>query len=405
MGEGCDKTGRCSDLELCPENHVCHLCLKAENTFENRWIVCGKCRGSVCLQCATNIQKIPGQKKSHHILMMDALWKMVQLANWEFLCADCMSDPMTICRQQVSNTTRHEKPQPLPSTTSDQPPEYAPSSKQQPFPSSTSDQQPVPVPSSTIPVKEEEVKKLARTATKPAEGDQQQQQQISSTIITIPVEGKTPKRTTTVEFREIKRMISDLKQEIAGIRATAHVDPHQKRSYRSALLKDLPAAPATPPKKTEKAIHPVNHEVIAIGVSEDIADLRVFAADSSKNLECTPPKDALRLGRPGPKPRLIRLTFSSSMEARSYLLASEKARQEKRIAFRTRPGLPREVRPKLRTAASLNRDSADHESFSLRSDGQIWKFTKTGDLWKRDASWSEDSIPTVDSNETKSVGN
>ncbi|XP_014770999.1 L-threonine dehydratase catabolic TdcB [Octopus bimaculoides] len=64
----------------------------------------------------------------------------------------------------------------------------------------------------------------------------------------------------------------------------------------------------------KKATESVNHEVIAIGLSEDIADLLEFAARSSKDLGCVPQKDALCLGQPGPKLRLITLSFSKKGE-------------------------------------------------------------------------------------------
>ncbi|CAI9719603.1 Hypothetical predicted protein [Octopus vulgaris] len=40
MDEGCDKTGRCSKIEQCPENHICRLCTKLENSKRNRWVEC-----------------------------------------------------------------------------------------------------------------------------------------------------------------------------------------------------------------------------------------------------------------------------------------------------------------------------------------------------------------------------
>ncbi|CAI9743280.1 Hypothetical predicted protein [Octopus vulgaris] len=136
---------------------------------------------------------------------------------------------------------------------------------------------------------------------------------------------------------ELQQSICALRGEVAGIKASIQVGLHNEESYRNALLKNLPVpVPLAASKTTDSA----TREVIVIGVPEDMADLQTFAANSAKDLGCVPPTGALRLGRPGPKRRLIKLSFPDHAEATAYHLASVKAGRENRTTLRTCPGLP-----------------------------------------------------------------
>ncbi|CAI9722380.1 Hypothetical predicted protein [Octopus vulgaris] len=108
-------------------------------------------------------------------------------------------------------------------------------------------------------------------------------------------------------------MISALSRKIAGLKTSVCAKPHSEGSNRSALLSNLPVA-RTEPRRIEKVAESTTHEVIAIGVPEDVVDLQAFTGNTSKDLSCVPPKSAFCLGRPGSKPRLIRLMFSNFTE-------------------------------------------------------------------------------------------
>ncbi|CAI9721108.1 Hypothetical predicted protein [Octopus vulgaris] len=277
--EPCDKTGRCPTIERCPANHICHLCTKLENSFRNRWVECSNCRVSICFQCATNFQKIPGQKKGHHTSMMDKLWEMVQLPNWSFHCLTCVAtcvSPATIAAEQQQNPTTVSSAaiaaeQQKPTTLS---PKTSPVDKEQ--------QQKLnpPVSSSPVTLQQQQQKSAIHV-------DEQQKQKLKppmpSSLIALgqqkliipaevhqqvrkPTMPSSPdasqlKRRSTIstEVAEIRRMISALSREVAGLRTSVCPKTRSEGSYRSALLSNLPVA-RTEPQRIEGVAEPATHE-------------------------------------------------------------------------------------------------------------------------------------------------
>ncbi|CAI9725738.1 Hypothetical predicted protein [Octopus vulgaris] len=160
-------------------------------------------------------------------------------------------------------------------------------------------------------------------------------------IETIIIDASQLKQRSTIstEVAEIRRMISALSREVAGLRTSVCPKTRSEGSYRSALLSNLPVA-RTEPQRIEGVAEPATHELIAIRVPEDVADLQAFIGNSARDLSCVPPKSASRLGRPGSKPSLIRLLCTGFTEARTFHLAADRARRDNIINFRTRPGLP-----------------------------------------------------------------
>ncbi|CAI9743825.1 Hypothetical predicted protein [Octopus vulgaris] len=349
VDEPCDKTGRCPTIDRCLANHICHLCTKLENSFRNRWVECSKCRVSICFQ------KIPGQKKGHHTSMMDKLWEMVQLPNWSFHCLTCVGtcvSPATIAaeQQQQNPTTmssaaiaaEQQKPTTLSPKTS--PVDKEQQQKLNPPVSSSPVTLQQHQQKSAIHVEEQQKQKLKPPMSSSPIALQQQkliipaevhQQEQKSTMPSSPDASQLKRKSTiSTEVAEIRRMISALSREVAGLRTSVCPKTHSEGSYRSALLSNLPVA-RTEPQRIEGVAEPATHELIAIGVPEDVVDLQAFIGNTAWDLSCVPPKSASRLGRPGSKPRLIRLLFTGFTEARTFHLAADRARRDNIINFRT----------------------------------------------------------------------
>ena len=208
----------------------------------------------------------------------------------------------------------------------------------------------------------------------------QRLQSIESTLETVS-------STMNTSLSDMKKVITEERMELQSIKQSSEAGCLREEN----IIAELPTALAQS-RRLEKATESASHEVIVIGLSEDIIDLQEFSIESSRMLNCFPPSRAQRIGRPGSSPRLVCLSFTNSSDARVYRLSATRARREDKVDFRARPSLPKELRSKLRLAASLNRDAGEDTSYSVREDGQIWKFVRSDGKWIRDANWSESII-------------
>ena len=116
------------------------------------------------------------------------------------------------------------------------------------------------------------------------------------------------------------------------------------------------------------------------------------------------PKDIQRLGKRENNPsRLLKLSFNDSFTASAFRSRFEQCRvSEEDFSFchiRVRASYPREVRVTMakskRTCYELNKRAKEEklaESYSVRRDGEIWRFCKALDGgWIRDREWKQPS--------------
>ena len=142
-------------------------------------------------------------------------------------------------------------------------------------------------------------------------------------------------------------------------------------------------------------------------------DKDVLALCSKMNIS-TRPSSVVRLGkdeREGPRP--IKVSFPTPFDARIFLSKAEELRNDenesvKRIRCRPCRSTEEQVRylkqkeenRKLNENAKAN-GVHERESFSLRNNGQIWKYVKHDDgKWKRQTDWKQ----APSSNEATATG-
>jgi hypothetical protein len=119
----------------------------------------------------------------------------------------------------------------------------------------------------------------------------------------------------------------------------------------------------------------------------------------------TKPTGTQRLSKKGNndargRSRLLKVTFPSSFDARSFMAAFDAKRRDNEIdlpSIRLRSGKSKEelsaFRRSAKQAHQLNEEAKNagihpSESYSLRDNGEIWKFTKDDQgAWKRIADW------------------
>lgn len=139
-------------------------------------------------------------------------------------------------------------------------------------------------------------------------------------------------------------------------------------------------------------------DVIISGAPEGDNDTN-FIADlcQTMNFDMNP-RNQQRLGTKGERPRLLKATFPSPFDARTFIARYDQKRRENTENL---PKLKiRSSKTKAEQAAfsqgsklafALNKKAKDDglpESFSLRDDGSVWKFVKSENgRWRREDDW------------------
>ena len=191
-------------------------------------------------------------------------------------------------------------------------------------------------------------------------------------------------RLQTIEssLEKVKKNMGSFVAELDGVKDLLTVEQKELQSIKESsqtsymahggLIAELPTALAHS-RKLENATETASHEVIIIGLPEDVDDLQDFSISSSEQLNCFPPSSARRLGRVGSLPRLVRLSFTNPFDARTYRLSAMKAYRENKISFWARPSFPVEL--------------------------HIWKFIRIAGKWTTNSNWCETSVAAARNDE------
>ena len=156
----------------------------------------------------------------------------------------------------------------------------------------------------------------------------------------------------------------------------------------------------------------VKSDVILLNVKDakqDSSDVKTLCHDIGFPSQ---PIGIQRLGKSQEnRHRLLKVSFSTSFDARAFQAKFDEARKDdvaKVRGIRCRPGRTKaeqEQFSKLNKAVyKLNQEASDSESYSLRSNMQIWRFARSDEgQWKRDADWSyRPSSPAASGNSSGS---
>lgn len=156
----------------------------------------------------------------------------------------------------------------------------------------------------------------------------------------------------------------------------------------------------------------VKSDVILINVNDAKQDSNDIKELCSEIGFPTQPVGVQRLGKPQTnRPRLLKVTFGSVFDARAFqakFLEAKKEDHPKTSGVRCRPGRTKaeqENFTKLSKAVyNLNKDAkpAGNESFSLRPNGQVWKFAKDEEgRWKRVTDWTYTPVSPAQGNSSQ----
>jgi hypothetical protein len=112
------------------------------------------------------------------------------------------------------------------------------------------------------------------------------------------------------------------------------------------------------------------------------------------------PTAVSRLGNDTTKhPRPVKISFPTPFDARTFLAKADAARKEGNDAtkkLRCRPCRTQEEQSKFKKlreeVRNLNDGAVDGQSFSLRNNGEVWKFAQDAEgKWRRVQGWTHTS--------------
>ena len=142
-------------------------------------------------------------------------------------------------------------------------------------------------------------------------------------------------------------------------------------------------------------------DVVISGAPEEGDDMKLIGKLCEKMEFATKPTNAERLGKKEDRARLLKLSFTSSFDARAFMARYSQARQNdpELPRYRLRSGKSKEewsaFKKHLTLANKLNEDARknkDDVSYSVRDNGQIWKFAKNDSgAWRRVSDWVPDA--------------
>jgi hypothetical protein len=189
-------------------------------------------------------------------------------------------------------------------------------------------------------------------------------------------------------------------------------------SYASACFQPMPATVTDALRETLKNTlieEKVKSEVIVSDVEDKGAnnDLEFVSGLCSKMEFRTKPQAIMRLKKNqenSDKPRLLKVSFSNPFEARTFTarfaevkkvsannLPDIKMRPSRtkadREIFKKKSAVKNRLNEEAKTAGNHNA-----QSFSLRENGEIWRFVHLQGKWTRDKEWQEPAPKTHEGN-------
>lgn len=218
----------------------------------------------------------------------------------------------------------------------------------------------------------------------------------------------------------LKQVTDQLQQEIANLKS-------QVNDLQSKLVTDTPSTSDStesdddwsvvppPRQKGQKTFARVveqsvkaalqedrcKRDVVISGALEEDDDMKLIGKLCDKMEFAPKPSNAERLGRKGDRARLLKVSFTSSFDARAFMARYSQARQSdpELPRYRLRSGKSKEewsaFKKHLTLANKLNGDARKNKedvSFSVRDNGQIRKFAKNDSgAWRRVSDWVPDA--------------
>ena len=262
-----------------------------------------------------------------------------------------------------------------------------------------------------------EMKRLLLDLASASDNDDKTSDPVSTMLDTVKLEltnileevrlGKEERDNLKDEIQTLKKEIEDHRQE-AKLNQESLLK--EIRDLKEHVSKPCTTAPtqseATYADVVRSSVRSVIHdeqckaEMIFSSVEEKGKD-REFIANLCDKMDLqTKPIEISRLGRSKPpstdRPRLLKVTFQTAFDARTFRVKYDEVKGKEGIpSHRLRNGRNKDQQALFKKnsaiAHKLNEDarkSGSNASFTLRDNGEVWKFSKQeGGMWIREEQW------------------
>ena len=193
-------------------------------------------------------------------------------------------------------------------------------------------------------------------------------------------------QTTTLmnEIKILKDEVAVLKTELAAIKTPDQPTSINNLAAEKLIITDAVTASMDAALEEER----VKKEVVILKLPERNMDT-LDVNELCKNVK---PENLIRLGKINERrSRPLKVTFPSSFDARVFMSKIKEMRESNPDEFEIycRPGRTRKQMALRRKVFEMNQKANGGESFSVRKNGDVWKYKKTDDgKWVREPEWT-----------------
>lgn len=190
-------------------------------------------------------------------------------------------------------------------------------------------------------------------------------------------------RILMTEIRTLKDEVAELKTELAAVKTPDQSTWNNNPAAEKLVICDAVKASMNAALEEQK----IKKEVVILKLPEKNTD----ESDVSELCEHVKPEGLIRLGKVNKdRPRPLKATFPTSFDARAFMSKIEQMRESDPEGFKIycRPGRTREQQVLSTKIYQMNSKAKSGESYSVRKNGDVWKFRKGDEgKWVRVADW------------------
>jgi len=210
------------------------------------------------------------------------------------------------------------------------------------------------------------------------------------------------------EIKSLRDEVTSLRAELAALKRDTQPQLQKSSSIPLPTNKHTLEETVTASVKTAFRDEKAKREVVLAQLPENKRDSKDVEALCRRLKVSTRPSSTARMGQAtSERPRLLKATFPSEFDARLFLAKVEANNNDNNNAdnapIRCRPCRTRNeqsrylaVRDKVRRLNNNALENSLNESFSIRHNGDVWRFAKENGNWKRDPSWKISSPQETD---------
>lgn len=222
------------------------------------------------------------------------------------------------------------------------------------------------------------------------------------------------------DVKDLKKEMQELKDQMAELLSKMSSLPHMSSASTDDLSSATPSVPsfAAVVKETIKTTMEEDKVKSDLMISnlDDVGNDERCMNELCSKIDLNEQSRPIRLVRVGKKKdsnskRLLKASFSTQFDARKFKASYEDAKNNETpdlLSIRVRRCRTREeetvYKTKINRLKELNEKAKEEggtTSFSLRENGNIWKYTKDSQTgkWRRDINWSDEAEESEGSEE------